>query len=315
MTRGVLNLRSIREAELENKRVLVRVDFNVPMDEDGNITDDARIRAAIPTIDFIVKNKGCLILMSHFGRPKGKRSDKYSMKPIAAHLSQLLEKEVTLAEDCVGPGVEELADNLKAGSILMLENVRFYPEEELNDPAFSKALAALGEIYVNDAFGTAHRAHSSTAGVADYLPSYAGLLLEHEVNMLRQVTEHPESPRMAILGGAKVKDKLGLIRNLLEKMDILLLGGGMACTFLKATGVKIGKSLCEDELLEEANNLLALAAEKGKRILLPTDAVVVTELKADSPYQVVSINQIPDDQMMVDVGPGKSNPLDRKSVV
>lgn len=296
-------MRSILNAEIQNKRVLVRVDFNVPMDDEGNITDDTRIQAAIPTIKYILEKQGRLILMSHFGRPKGKRNEKYSLKPIAVHLSQLLKQDVQMAEDCIGPGVEAMADKIKVGSILMLENVRFYPEEEQNDPAFSKALANLGELYVNDAFGTAHRAHSSTAGVADYLPSYAGFLLKNEVNMLRQVMELPESPRMAILGGAKVKDKLGLIRNLLDKMDILLLGGGMACTFLKASGMNIGKSLCENDLLEEASKLLALANEKGKQILLPIDAVIVSELKADAPYKVVDIQNIPDDQMMVDVGP------------
>jgi len=281
----------------------MRVDFNVPMDDAGQITDDNRIRAAIPTIQYVLEKKGRLILMSHLGRPKGHGNDKYSLKPIAEHLGKLLNMEIQMAEDCVGPGVEQMVDKLQPGQILMLENVRFYPEEEQNDPAFSRALASLGNLYVNDAFGTAHRAHASTAGVADYLPAYAGFLLENEVKMLRQVLEHPECPRMAILGGAKVKDKLGLIRNLLDKMDILLLGGGMACTFLKASGINIGKSLCENDLLEEAASLLNLAKERGKHMLLPIDAVVAPELKADVPYQEVDVDSISDDQMIVDIGP------------
>jgi phosphoglycerate kinase len=241
--------------------------------------------------------------MSHLGRPKGQRNEKYSLHPIAQHLSKLLNIEVKMAEDCVGPGVEKMVDTLKPGEILMLENVRFYPEEEKNDPAFARALASLGNLYVNDAFGTAHRAHASTEGIANYLPAFAGFLLENEVNMLRQVLEHPECPRMAILGGAKVKDKLGLIRNLLDKMDILLLGGGMACTFLKASGINIGKSLCENELLEEASSLLNLAKERGKKILLPIDAVVTAEFKADAASRIVDVHNIPDDQMVLDIGP------------
>ena len=296
-------MRSIKDADLAQQRVLMRVDFNVPMDDAGQITDDNRIRAAIPTIQYVLEKKGRLILMSHLGRPKGHGNDKYSLKPIAEHLGKLLNMEIQMAEDCVGPGVEQMVDKLQPGQILMLENVRFYPEEEQNDPAFSRALASLGNLYVNDAFGTAHRAHASTAGVADYLPAYAGFLLENEVKMLRQVLEHPECPRMAILGGAKVKDKLGLIRNLLDKMDILLLGGGMACTFLKASGINIGKSLCENDLLEEAASLLNLAKERGKHMLLPIDAVVAPELKADVPYQEVDVDSISDDQMIVDIGP------------
>ncbi|MEA1962178.1 MAG: phosphoglycerate kinase [Bacillota bacterium] len=295
-------MRTIKDADISGKRVLIRVDFNVPMSEEGKITDDNRIQAALPTIQYVLQNGGKLILMSHMGRPKGKRSEKYSLLPIANHLSTILGREVKMAEDCIGPGVEKMVDQLNQGDILMLENVRFYPEEEKNDAAFARALASIGEIYVNDAFGTAHRAHASTAGVADYLPSYAGFLLENEVNMLRQVMELPQSPRMAILGGAKVKDKLGLIRNLLDKMDVLLLGGSMACTFLKAKGFNIGKSLCEDELMDEARKLMELAEEKGKKILLPSDAVVVSEFKADAAFEQVSVQQILDDQMIVDIG-------------
>ena len=296
-------MRSIRDVDLKDKRVLMRVDFNVPMDDNGSIIDDARIRAAIPTIEYILGQGASLVLMSHLGRPKAKPDPKYSLKGIALHLSNLLHKPVIMADDCVGPVVQAMVGKLSPGQIVMLENVRFYPGEEKNDPEFSKQLAQLGDIYVNDAFGTAHRAHSSTAGIADYLPAYAGLLLENEVNMLRKVLEHPESPRMAILGGAKVSDKLGLIRNLLNKLDVLLVAGGIGNTFLAARGMKVGKSICEMDLLQECRNLLELADKKGKHILMPVDVVVAPELSADAPPQIVDIDAIPDDMMIVDIGP------------
>lgn len=295
-------MRSIKDVELKNKRVLMRVDFNVPMDKNGSIIDDARIKAAVPTIDYIIKNGASLILMSHLGRPKGKKDEKYSLKEIAVYLGQLINKKVVMAEDCIGEEVKRQANELLAGEILMLENVRFYPGEEKNDAEFSRELAVLGDIYVNDAFGTAHRAHSSTAGVADYLPAYAGFLLENEVKMLRKVLDHPESPRMAILGGAKVKDKLGLIRNLLDKMDILLIGGGMANTFLKAQGKNIGKSICEDELIAEAQELLVLAREKKTEIFLPLDAVAADELSAEAKPLKLALEDMPDDKMILDIG-------------
>lgn len=296
-------MRNINEIELKNKRVLMRVDFNVPMDKGGNIIDDARILAAIPTIKYISAQGARLILMSHLGRPDGKRDEKYSLQAVARHLGQLLGQEIKMAEDCIGPAVQIRVDELGSGEIILLENVRFHAEEEQNDPAFSQALASLGDVFVNDAFGTAHRAHSSTSGVADFLPAYAGFLLENEVNMLRKVMEHPDSPRMAILGGAKIKDKLGLIRNLLDKMDILLIGGGMANTFLKAQGIAIGKSICEDKLLEEARGLLELAREKNKKVLLPLDVVITDELTGSSAGIVTDINHIPADKMIVDIGP------------
>lgn len=296
-------MRSIRDVELKGKRVLMRVDFNVPMDDDGNITDDARIKAAIPTIEYILDQGASLILMSHLGRPKGKPDPKYSLKEVARHLSRLLHKEVLMADDCIGPAVQKLVDQLAPGKILMLENVRFHPGEEKNDPEFSQQLARLGDIYVNDAFGTAHRAHSSTAGIAEFLPAYAGFLLEKEVNMLRKVLEHPESPRVAILGGAKVSDKLGLIRNLLDKMDILLVAGGIGNTFLCARGIKIGKSICEEKLLPEARNLIEMAEKNHKLILMPVDAVIAPDVSADAPAQIVDIDMVPDDMMIVDIGP------------
>lgn len=296
-------MRSIREIELTDRRVLMRVDFNVPMDKEGNITDDARITAAIPTIQYISGQGASSVLMSHLGRPDGQKSEKYSLKPVAAHLGELLQKEVKMADDCIGAQVKAAVDQLKGGEIMLLENVRFHKEEEENDIDFSKKLAALGDVFVNDAFGTAHRAHASTAGVAAFLPAYAGFLLENEVKMLRQVMEHPESPRVAILGGAKIKDKLGLIRNLLDKMDILLIGGGMANTFLKAQGIGIGRSICEDKLLDEAKNLLLTAEGQHKKIILPLDAVVADTLSDDAAASIHDINAIPEDMMILDIGP------------
>ena len=296
-------MKSIRDVELKNKRVLMRVDFNIPMDQEGNIIDDARIQAAIPSIIYISEQGARLILMSHLGRPDGQRNEKYSLKAVAQHLSQLLKQEVEMTDDCVGPAVKARVDQMLPGEIILLENVRFHSGEEENSPEFSRELAALGDLFVNDAFGTAHRAHSSTCGIADFLPAYAGFLLENEVNMLNKVLEHPESPRMAIMGGAKIKDKLGLIRNLLAKMDILLIGGGMANTFLKANDISIGKSISEDKLLTEARSLLKLAREQNKQILLPIDVVVADELSANALGTIVDINNIPADKMILDIGP------------
>ncbi|NMC27733.1 MAG: phosphoglycerate kinase [Syntrophomonadaceae bacterium] len=296
-------MRSIRDLDLKNKRILMRVDFNVPMDDEGKIIDDTKMTAALPTIDYVLEQGGSLVLMSHLGRPDGKSDSEFSLRAVAAHLSELLQRPVTMADDCIGPEVEKLANSLRPGEVLMLENLRFHPEEEKNDPEFSRALARLGEIYINDAFGSAHRAHASTAGVAAYLPAYAGLLLEKEVTMLKKVMNNPQSPRMAILGGAKIKDKLGLIRNLLKKMDILLVGGGIGSTFLCAKGVKVGKSICEQDLLHEARELLDLAAMAGKTILMPVDVVVANELSAKATPKVVDIDAIPEDAMILDIGP------------
>lgn len=296
-------MRSIKDVEFKDKRVLMRVDFNVPMDENGGITDDTRIVAALPTIKYIMEQGARLILMSHLGRPNGKADPKYSLKGVAAHLERLLNKKVLMAPDCIGDKVKDMIDQLASGEVLMLENVRYYPGEEKNDPEFSRQLAQLGDIFVNDAFGTAHRAHSSTAGIADYLPAYAGFLLENEVNMLRKVLEHPECPRLAILGGSKVKDKLGLIRNLLNKLDILLVAGGIGSTFLAARGIKVGQSLCEAELLPECKNLLDIAEKKNKHIYMPVDVVVASEISPDASYKIVDVDEIPDDMMIVDIGP------------
>lgn len=296
-------MRNLRDLKLKSKKVLVRVDFNVPTDKDENIIDDAKIRAALPTIQYIIEQGGRLILMSHLGRPKGKRNGRYSLDKVAAHLSVLLNQPVLMVDDCIGPEVQEAADNLKDGEVMLLQNVRYYPGEEQNDPGFSKQLASLGDIFVNDAFGSAHRAHSSTTGVADYLPAYAGFLMEHEVIMLKKALKDGEQPRMAIMGGAKVADKLGLIRNLMKQMDIVLIGGGMANTFLKALGKNIGKSRFEEELLDEARDILQEAENKKVEIYLPLDAVVATEISGDAKTEIVGIDFVSDQQMILDIGP------------
>lgn len=297
-------MRNLRDVKLDGKRVLMRVDFNVPMDKQGNILDDGKMRGALPTVEYVLAHNGKLILMSHLGRPKGKPDPKYSLKGLAPHLKDLLNGVVVnFAEDCVGPEVEEKVNSMKPGQVLLLENLRFYSGEEENDADFSRQLASLGDIYINDAFGSAHRAHSSTVGVADYLPAYAGFLMEAEVNMLKSVVESPERPRMAILGGAKVTDKLGIIENLLEKMDIILIGGGMGNTFLKAQGKNVGKSLFEKDLLNEANRLLDKARQKKVRLLLPVDVVIAGEISADATATIVGVDEVPDDMMIVDIGP------------
>jgi phosphoglycerate kinase len=297
-------LRNLRDVELDGKRVLMRVDFNVPIDKQGNILDDGKMRGALSTIEHVLAHNGKLILMSHLGRPKGKPNPEYSLKELAPHLKKLLNGTVVnFAEDCVGPEVEEKVNNMKPGEVLLLENLRFHAGEEENDADFSRQLAALGDIYINDAFGSAHRAHASTVGVADYLPAYAGFLMEAEVKMIKSVVESPERPRMAIMGGAKIIDKLGLIGNLLEKMDIILIGGGMANTFLKAQGKNVGKSLFEEELLNEASRLLDKAKQKNVRLLLPVDVVIAGEISAAADTVVVGVDEVPEEMMILDIGP------------
>lgn len=300
---SMMNKMSIADMDVKGKRVITRVDFNVPLDENGNVTDDKRIRGALPTIRYIIENGGKLILVSHLGRPKNGPEAKFSMKPAAERLSQLLGKEVILARDVIGEDAKAKAANLKEGEILMLENVRFHKEETKNDPEFAKELASMADIFCNDAFGTAHRAHASTAGLADYLPSCCGFLIKKELDIMGKALENPERPFVAILGGAKVSDKISVIENLLDKVDTLIIGGGMAYTFFRAKGYGVGTSICEEDKVELAKGLLAKAEEKKVKLLLPVDTVVGKEFKADTEYKVVPSDAIPDDWMGLDIGP------------
>ena len=291
--------KTIRDLEVQGKRVLVRVDFNVPM-QDGQITDDRRIRESLPTIQYLLERGAKVILMSHLGRPKGKRDPQYSLRPVAQHLSELLGRPVRFLEDCVGEAVEQAVQAMAPGEVALLENLRFHPEEEANDADFARALARLGDLYVNDAFGSAHRAHASTEGVAHHLPAVAGFLMEKELRYLGSILTQPERPFVAILGGAKVHDKIGVIQNLLPKVDRLLIGGGMAFTFLKAQGYEIGRSLLDSEGIEFARQVLQ---EADQKIVLPVDVVVAPSPEAEAQAQVVPIDQIPPDQMGLDIGP------------
>jgi len=292
---------TIRDVDVSGKRVLVRVDFNVPL-KDGKIRDDTRIQAALPTIEYLISHGARVILMSHLGRPDGEVDDSFRMDPVAARLADLLARPVKKLNDCIGPEVEAAVNSLKPGEIILLENVRFHKGETKNDPEFAEALSRLGDIYVNDAFGTAHRAHASTEGVTKYLPAVGGFLMEKELEFLGKVTANPAHPFVAILGGAKVSDKIGVLKNLVGKVDTLLIGGGMAFTFLYAQGKKIGKSLL-DEKVELAREILDEARVKGVKFLLPTDIVVAEKLEEGAPFKVVSSDEIPDEMMGVDIGP------------
>ncbi|VXD24040.1 Phosphoglycerate kinase [Planktothrix serta PCC 8927] len=288
-------------SDLEGKRVLVRVDFNVPLDK-GSITDDTRIRAALPTIQDLTSKGAKVILTSHFGRPKG-IDDSLRLTPVAARLSELLGKPVIKCDDCIGDEVAQAVSQMQNGDVTVLENVRFYPEEEKNDPEFAKKLASVADLYVNDAFGTAHRAHASTEGVTHYLPSVAGYLIEKELQFLQGAIEEPQRPLAAIVGGSKVSSKIGVIEALLDKCDKLLLGGGMIFTFYKARGLNVGKSLVEEDKLELARALEAKAKEKGVTFLLPTDVIVADNFAPNANAETVSINDIPDGWMGLDIGP------------
>jgi phosphoglycerate kinase len=297
---------TIRDVALAGKRVLMRADFNVPLDADGRITDDMRIRAALPTIHYILDHGAALVLMSHLGRPKGP-DPKESLRPVAARLSELLSQPVALAPDCVGPEVERIARDLQPDQVLLLENVRFHPEEEKNDPAFAAQLARLGDIYVNDAFGTAHRAHASTEGVAHLLPAYSGFLMEKELNFLGSALENPQRPLVAIVGGAKVSDKIAVLERLITLADAILIGGGMANTFFKAEGLSVGDSLVEDAKLDEARRIKQMAQSRGVRFVLPVDAVIADAFPKDAQAvvqsKVVPVDQVPDGWRILDIGP------------
>lgn len=299
-----MNKKTVKDIDVNGKKVLVRCDFNVPIDsETGEITDNRRIRAALPTIQYLLDHNAKVILCSHLGRPKGEFNLKYSLKPVAGELSKLLNKDVKLAKDVIGENAKELTANMKEGDIVLLENVRFHKEEEQNDPEYSKALASMAEIYVNDAFGTAHRAHSSTTGVADYLPAVSGFLIEKELEFLGGALENPTHPFVAILGGAKVSDKIGVIENLLDKVDTLIIGGGMAYTFYKAQGHHIGTSICEEDKLDLAKSILEKAQEKGVKLLLPVDNHVSSEYSNNGEEKMVNSTEIPDGFMGLDIGP------------
>jgi phosphoglycerate kinase len=298
-----MSKKTVKDISVKDKRVLLRVDFNVPL-ADGEVADDTRIRAALPTIQYLLDQEAAVILMSHLGRPKGKVSEELRMDPVAHRLSELLGQEVIKVDDCIGPEVERAAAGLQPGQVLLLENLRFHPEEENNDQTFAQRLASLADLYVNDAFGTAHRAHASTSGVPRYLPAVAGLLMERELDFLDKALARPERPFVAILGGAKVSDKIGLIRNLLSKVDLLLIGGAMANTFLKAQGYEVGQSLVEDESLPMARELLQQAAGK---LVLPVDVVVGDDFAAEAKAKTVDIETVPPSWRILDVGPGTLN--------
>ena len=297
-------LADLSASDVSGKRVLVRADFNVPLDDAGNITDDTRIRAALPTIQDLTSKGAKVILASHFGRPKGKVVDSMRLTPVANRLSEKLGKDVIKCDDCIGDEVASKVSNMKDGDVLLLENVRFYEGETSNDADFAKKLAANADMYVNDAFGTAHRAHASTAGVTDYLsPSVAGLLIEKELKFLQETVDNPQRPLAAIVGGSKVSSKIGVIETLLDKVDKIFIGGGMIFTFYKARGMNVGGSLVEEDKLELAKKLEAKAKEKGVEFLLPTDVIVADKFAADANTQTVSVNDIPDGWMGLDIGP------------
>ncbi len=297
-------LPSIDSLELAGRRVLIRVDFNVPLDDEGNVTDQKRVRASLPTIRKAIEAGAKVILLSHLGRPKGERVEKYSLAPVAILLSELLGKEVKLAPDSIGEEVERMIGEMKDGEVILLENLRFHEGEEKNDPEYARALAKLGDVYINDAFGTAHRAHASTAGIPEIIKEKgAGYLLVREIRYLGTVLEDPGRPLVAILGGSKISGKIDVIRSLLEICDTILIGGGMAFTFLKAQGKEIGSSLLEEDRLDMAGHLLEIAQERSVNLLLPTDVVVADRFAADASVDTVSVDRIPVDRMGLDIGP------------
>ncbi|RJP39885.1 MAG: phosphoglycerate kinase [Desulfobacteraceae bacterium] len=300
-------MKSVREMDVTEKKVLVRVDFNVPLDEQRNITDDTRIQAVLPTLKYLLEHNGALILMSHMGRPKGAPAAKYSLAPVAARLGQLLEKEVVMAPDCIGPEVKQMADSLSPGQVLLLENLRFHPEEEKNGDEFARELGKLCDIYINDAFAVSHRKHASVDAVTKYAPQCgAGFLLADELKYFNQAMENPRRPLAAVVGGAKVSSKLGALKNMMARVDKFIIGGAMANTFLKHQGLELGKSLVEADLVAEAGEIMKQANEKGVRFYLPVDAVVADRPEPDATVKIVPVQEIPKDWMVLDIGPATS---------
>lgn len=297
-----MNKKSVKDVELKGKTVFCRVDFNVPM-KDGQVTDETRIRAALPTIQYLINNGAKVLLASHLGRPKGQVVEELRLTPVAKRLSELLGKEVKKADEAFGDTVKTEVANMNEGDVMLLENVRFYAGEEKNEPELAKAFAELADLYVNDAFGAAHRAHASTEGIAHHLPAVSGLLMEKELDVLGKALSNPERPFTAIIGGAKVKDKIGVIDNLLEKVDNLIIGGGLAYTFVKAQGHEVGKSLLEEDKIELAKEFMKKAEEKGVKFYMPVDAVVADDFSEDANSKIVPINEIPSDWEALDIGP------------
>lgn len=298
-----MNKKSVRDIDVSGKKVLVRCDFNVPLDENRKITDNRRIVAALPTIQYLLEHNAKVILCSHLGRPKGEAKPEFSLDVVAKELSRLLGKEVALAKDVIGESAKELTNKMKEGDVVLLENVRFHREETDNDQEFAKELASMAEIYVNDAFGTAHRAHASTEGVSHYLPAVCGFLIEKEIKFMGGALENPKKPFVAILGGAKVSDKIGVIENLLDKVDTLIIGGGMAYTFFKAQGHSIGNSICEEDKVNLAKELMEKAKQKGVKIVLPVDNHITTDYSNDTEDKIVNSDDIPDGWEGLDIGP------------
>lgn len=300
----MLNKKSVEDVDMTGKRVLVRCDFNVPMDENRNITDDRRIKSALPTIKYILENDGKVVLMSHLGRPKGEAKKEFSLEPVAKRLADLLGREVIFAEDdeVVGESAKKAVSEMEIGDVVLLQNTRFRKEEKKNEEEFAKSLASLGDIFVNDAFGTAHRAHASNVGVSNHLPSAIGYLVKRELDIMAGAISNPERPFLAILGGAKVTDKIGVIENLLDKVDSLIIGGGMSYTFLNAKGHEVGTSLLEKDKVNLAKELMEKAEQKNVKLLLPVDIVITKEFKNDSEYKTVNIDSIPKDMMGLDIG-------------
>lgn len=294
---------TIKDVQVRGRRVLVRVDFNVPMNAERQITDDTRIRAALPTIRYLMDQGAKVILASHLGRPKGKPVEEFTMDPVASRLGDLLGSPVRKLEDCVGDAVRAAIAAMSDGDVVLLENLRFHPEEEANDEGFSRALAGLADLYVNDAFGTAHRAHASTAGVANFLPAVAGFLMQREIEVMGSALSSPGRPFVAILGGAKVRDKVGVVENLLNKVDTLLIGGGMAYTFLKARGFEVGQSILEEDKITLARDLMDKARAKGVRLMLPVDVIIADRFAQDANTRVVTVDGIPADWQALDIGP------------